>query len=56
MKLRALLTLTAIACIAYAMTACAMTPESAALAREAAALALSEYQRQHPVPEVTPEK
>lgn len=53
MKKRHIITIAAIACICWAMTSCAMSPESAALAREAAAIALAEYQRQHPAPAAT---
>jgi hypothetical protein len=50
MKTRHIVAAAAIAIIAYAMSGCAPSPENAALAREAAYLALSEYQRQHPAP------
>jgi len=53
MKKRHIIALAALACICWAMTSCGMSPESEALAREAAAIALAEYQRQHPVPAAT---
>ena len=60
MKIRTIITLFALACIAFAMSSCATTtaidgtvtksldPAATALAYQTALVALGEYQRQHP--------
>lgn len=42
--------------LCFILASCAPTPENTALTREAMFVALAEYQRQHPVKPVTPEK
>ena len=50
MKPTAIAAAIALAILALSLTACTSTPENTALAREAAYVALSEWQRLHPTP------